>query len=215
MASQSVEEYIEAIYRLESANGVANTCDLADQLGVAPPSVTTMIRRLSRDGLVDHVRYYGVKLTDSGREMALVIIRRHRLAERLLTDVLGIPMDRVHETACKLEHVMTGELEERAYQILGEPRRCPHGHLLTGDEDLSLTTLSEAADGDVLCVVKLTDESDEFLQAVVELGLVPGALVEVSSNDGSALSVVINEGPSSVALDIASNVWVQPSGPCS
>ena len=92
MPSQSVEEYIEAIYRLGGEGGAVSTCDLAEQLGVAPPSVTTMIRRLSRDGLVKHVRYYGATLTEAGLKMALDTIRRHRLSERLLTDVLGIPL---------------------------------------------------------------------------------------------------------------------------
>ncbi|MBI2842964.1 MAG: metal-dependent transcriptional regulator [Armatimonadetes bacterium] len=208
MPSESVEEYIEAIYRIGGETGMVNTCDLAEQLGVTPPSVTTMLRRLSRDGLVKHVPYRGITLTTRGREMAAAMIRRHRLSERILTDVFGIPWERVHNAACKLEHVITGEIEDRAYQVLGEPERCPHGHLLEGSEDVALLLLSEVPEGERVVVVKLAEEGGEFLQTAAEIGLVPLAEVEVTSLTDGKMILDICGQRREIGADVASLVWV-------
>lgn len=213
MASQSVEEYIEAIYRLGGKTGTVNTCDLAEQLGVAPPSVTTMLRRLSRDGLVRHVPYRGISLTERGLEMAASMIRRHRLSERLLTDVLGIPWDRVHAAACKLEHVITGEIEDRAYEVLGEPERCPHGHLLEGDEIHCLRVLSDVAAGESVRVVKVADDDDEFLKAAAEIGLKPCAEVGVALSDDAGLVVNVSGQTQTISHEMAALVWVASLSP--
>lgn len=215
MPSQNVEEYLEAIYRLGGEKGRVNTCDLAEQLGVAPPSVTTMIRRMSRDGLIQHVRYHGITLTALGHEMAVSMIRRHRLSERLLTDVLGMPWERVHDAACKLEHVLTGEIEEKAYQALGEPERCPHGHLLSGAEETTLVQLSCVAPGTKVCVVKLTDEREDFLKHASNVGLVPSQEIEVESNDNE-IALIIGENKTSIKREYAEHIWVRlPAAPTS
>ncbi|MEN6373044.1 MAG: metal-dependent transcriptional regulator [Armatimonadota bacterium] len=210
MPSQSVEEYLEAIYRIGGETGTVNTCELATMLGVAPPSVTTMLARLTRDGLVEHTRYKGLKLTESGREMAASMIRRHRLSERLLTDVLGMPWQRVHEAACKLEHVMTGEIEERTYRALGEPERCPHGQMLNGDENEPLIALSCAKPGSKVRVVKLAEENEEFLIAVEKLGLVPSAEVTVSAISDSEICYSAAGTEHQIPIDLAQYVWVRP-----
>lgn len=211
MASQSVEEYIEAVYRLGGEKKPVSTCDIADQLGVSPPSVTTMISRLSRDGLVHHVRYYGITLTEAGLKMASSILRRHRLSERLLTDVIGIPLERVHDTACKLEHVMTGELEEKAFSLLGEPERCPHGQLLTGPEDESIVRLSLIEAGHRVEVVKITCESEEFLRAARELGVLPGAAILVESVDECGARISSGGEAVFVEREFTDDVWVNPN----
>jgi len=209
MASQSVEEYIEAIYRIGGESGRVNTCELAGLLGVAPPSVTTMLRRLSRDGLVKHVRYRGIILTPRGREMAASMIRRHRLSERLLTDVLGIPWDRVHDAACRLEHVITGEIEQKAYEVLGEPERCPHGHLLDGGDEQTLLRLGEVEPGGRAVVVKLADEGGSFLRCAAEIGLVPSAEVTVEARPDSGIALVIGNQRLTVDPALAKHVWVR------
>ncbi|MEN6521787.1 MAG: metal-dependent transcriptional regulator [Armatimonadota bacterium] len=213
MPSQSVEEYLEAIYRIGGETGTVNTCELATMLGVAPPSVTTMLARLTRDGLVEHTRYKGIKLTQSGREMAASMIRRHRLSERLLTDVLGMPWHRVHEAACKLEHVMTGEIEERTYKALGEPERCPHGQMLKGDDDESLVALSSVEPGSKVRVVKLAEEKEEFLIAVEKLGLIPSAEVTISSIIDSEICYSIAGNEHQISIDLAGLIWVCPVEP--
>lgn len=210
LASESVEEYIEAIYRLGGASGTVNTCELADALHVAPASVTTMLRRMSRDGLVKHLRYRGVSLTENGLEMATSTLRRHRLSERLLTDVLGMPWDKVHDAACKLEHVLTGEVEERAFQVCGEPKRCPHGNLLEGQEDQSLILLSDVAAGDRVGVVKLGDENPDFLHLVSELGLIPSTELTVNSRSEAHVTVAISGQEHLVDAALAARIWVQP-----
>jgi len=203
---------MEAIYRLGGDSGTVSTCELADLLGVAPPSVTTMLGRLSRDGLVKHIRYKGITLTSHGREMAAAMIRRHRLSERLLTDVLGMPWDRVHEAACKLEHVMTGEIEDRTFSVLGEPERCPHGHLLEGEEDESLVLLSDIAPGGCAVVVKLDEESPEFLKLAAESGLTPSTEVEVESICDGQVRVTVSGQSSDICRESAALIWVRPLG---
>ena len=210
MPSQSVEEYLEAIYRIGGKTGTVNTCELAEMLNVAPPSVTTMLGRLSRDGLVQHIRYKGIKLTEHGLEMASSMIRRHRLSERLLTDMLGMPWHKVHEAACKLEHVITGEIEEHAFEALGEPERCPHGHLLEGDEDKHLVLMSEITAGSRIKVVKLAEENEIFLITVAKFGLVPSAEVTVLSVTDSGTRYLLNETEHLALTEITRHIWVQP-----
>ena len=107
LVSNQAEEYLEAIYRLESKVGFARTMDLSRELGVVPGSITNTIENLERKGLVIHERYKGVKLTDNGQKIASSILRRHRLAERLLTDFLHLDWSEVHDPACKLEHALS------------------------------------------------------------------------------------------------------------
>src|SRR3972149_11503206 len=108
--SSEAEEYVEAIYKLQKSSGVAKTGELAEELRVVPGSITNTIKHLEKHGLVEHKPYRGVKLTAKGKKQALDIIRRHRLAERLLTDILGSKWDEVHENACKLEHALTKDV---------------------------------------------------------------------------------------------------------
>ena len=114
----------------------------------------------------------------------------------------------MHDAACKLEHVITGEVEENAYRILGEPERCPHGHLLIGAEEVCLVRLSEVAPGDFSAVVKLGCETEGFLLAASELGLVPAAELYVESVDESIVHVVLNDNRIAVDKSLASDVWV-------
>lgn len=210
MASESVEEYIEAIYRLGGEDGTVSTCDLADQLSVSPPSVTTMLRRLSRDGLVTHTRYRGIILTPLGRNMAVSTLRRHRLSERLLTDVLGMSWESVHDAACKLEHVITGEIETKAYEILGHPKTCPHGNPICCSEDRELTCLTESRPGDMAQVAKVADEGDEVLKAVAAIGLKPTAEFTVKSVSIDGVAIEVGGEHLMVTNSIAEHIWIEP-----
>jgi len=127
MLSASVEDYAKAVYVLESRDGVASTTALAERLGVSAPAVSAMVKRLAGLGYVTHVRYRGVRLTDEGRRVALEVVRHHRLLETYLHVELGVPLDRVHDEAEALEHVLSEELEELIAVKLGHPTHDPHG----------------------------------------------------------------------------------------
>lgn len=121
----ATKKYLEGIYRLQEKNGVARTGDIVKLLKVAPGTVTNTVRRLKREGLVAHEPYRGVKLTKEGRKIALRMIRRHRLSERLLTDILHVEWSKAHEAACRLEHGITDDITENLERVLGYPKTCP------------------------------------------------------------------------------------------
>jgi DtxR family transcriptional regulator, Mn-dependent transcriptional regulator len=128
LISASAQDYAKAVYALEARGGEAvSTNDLADRLGITPGSVSAMVRKLSELGLLEHEPYRGVRLTRDGRQVALEVLRHHRLIELFLAEELGMPWDRVHAEAEVLEHVISEELEQRIDQALGYPTHDPHG----------------------------------------------------------------------------------------
>ena len=126
--SQEAEEYIEIIYKLQERNGLAKTKELSENLHVVPGSITNTIEHLESHNLVMHEPYRGVKLTKEGERRALTIIRRHRLAERFLTDILKADWSTVHADACKLEHAMSKNVTNLLEEKLEHPKFCPHGN---------------------------------------------------------------------------------------
>jgi len=181
--SSEAEEYLEAIYRLEKKTGSAKTMELARQLKVVPGSVTNTIERLERRDLVIHEPYRGVKLTEKGRKIALNVLRRHRLAERLLTDILHLDWSEAHEAACKLEHALPADVIKPLEKTLGHPKTCPHGNPIPTacggiieQKSEPLVNLSPKVSG---IIVKIIEEKAEVLQHLATLGLKPGVCVEV------------------------------------
>jgi len=179
----TTEEYLEGIYKLQQKDDVARTSDLVKLLQVAPGTVTNTIERLEREKLVKHVPYKGVQVTDDGRKIALNVIRKHRLLERLLTDILHMGWDKVHNSACKLEHAVTEDLLNSLETILDHPTTCPHGNAIpttyggiNEEESESLTSLKPGERG---LVVRITEEEPELLQYLATLNLKPQAGVEV------------------------------------
>jgi DtxR family Mn-dependent transcriptional regulator len=181
--SGPVEDYLKAIYDLERVGEVASTNDIALRLAISPASVSGMVRRLADQGLITHEPYRGVRLTSEGRTAALRTLRRHRILECYLTEVLGYPWDRVHEEAERLEHAASEELIERMAATLGDPVQDPHGAPIpTRDgrvEESSLHTLAEMGQGARLRVRRVEDEDAERLRYLAELGIRPGALVRI------------------------------------
>ena len=178
-----VEDYLKAIYDLERVGEPATTNDIALQLRVSAASVSGMMRRLADQGLITHEPYRGVRLTTDGRQAALRTIRRHRILECYLTEVLGFPWDRVHDEAEQLEHAASEELIELMASALGDPRHDPHGAPIpTRDgrvEESTLRSLAEMGQGDRVRVRRMQDEDAERLRYLAELGIRPGALVRV------------------------------------
>lgn len=182
--TRSVEDYLKAIYHLSSQGGFATTSDIASALDVAPPSVSGMVKRLSETGLIEHVPYRGVQLTNQGRRAALRMIRRHRVLEVYLTQHLGYDWDGVHEEAERLEHAVSDDLIERMARALGEPRYDPHGAPIptaAGEiEEAELVTLAEATVGAWVELRQVDDGDPARLRYLADLGLTPGTRVRVT-----------------------------------
>ncbi|MEM1580972.1 MAG: metal-dependent transcriptional regulator [Candidatus Bathyarchaeia archaeon] len=181
--SNVIEEYLEAIYRLQERSGVARTNDLVLMLNVAPGTVTNTIERLEKKLLITHEPYRGVQLTGEGRRIALNVVRKHRLLERLLTDLLEVEWDKVHEIACNLEHWVTEDIARKIERVLGYPKTCPHGNPIpsengeiTGEETHPLTEFKIGERG---IIAKVIEEGSEFLQYMGRLGVKPEKYIEI------------------------------------
>lgn len=183
--SQSIEDYLKAIYELTLNEGRASTNELAEYLEVTPASVTGMVKKLSgtQPPLVEYQKHHGVVLTGAGQKVALEIIRHHRLLELFLHQMLGFPWDEVHAEADRLEHVISERFEERMAVALGDPRLDPHGDPIPR-RDLSLpstakTHLADLRPGQSGTIVRVRDNDAELLRYLSEQGVVPNAKVHV------------------------------------
>ncbi len=181
--SRSTEDYLKAIYDIESRDLPAQTSAIAEALNVAPPSVSGMVKRLSEAGLLEHVPYRGVQLTREGRREALKLIRRHRVIETYLTSRLGYDWDSVHDEAERLEHAASDLLIERMAETLGDPQYDPHGAPIPtvgGDiEEAAHMPLSEVPVGRKAILKMVSDKDPERLRFLASLGLKPGVSFEV------------------------------------
>jgi DtxR family transcriptional regulator, Mn-dependent transcriptional regulator len=178
-----VEDYLKAIYDLERDAQPAATNDIAERLAISPASVSGMMRRLSEQGLITHEPYRGARLTDAGRRAALRTLRRHRILECYLTEVLGYPWDRVHDEAERLEHAASEELIERMADALGDPVHDPHGAPIPSREgvveETSRRTLSDVGAGENVRVRMVMDDDGERLRYLAELGIRPGSIIRL------------------------------------
>jgi DtxR family transcriptional regulator, Mn-dependent transcriptional regulator len=178
-----VEDYLKVIFELEAGEGVAGTNEIAAELGVAPASVSGMVRRLAEHGLISHERYRGVHLTKAGRRAALRTIRRHRVIEAYLTRALGYPWDLVHDEAERLEHAASDELIDRMAAAIGEPTTDPHGAPIPTREgtldEPALLSLDTVDVGERVRVQRVGDRDAEQLRYLAELGITPGRQIEV------------------------------------
>ncbi len=182
--SEAIENYAKAIYALEQRGDRAVTTNaLAERLHVTPASASSMVKKLDDLGLVTHVPYKGVKLTDSGRRVALEVLRHHRLLELYLAESLGVPWDRVHDEAEVLEHVLSDELEELIAAKLGNPTRDPHGDPIPNEnleiEEGATECLASLAPGARGVFVRVSDSDPGMLRYLAELGITPGEQFEI------------------------------------
>lgn len=217
--SRSVEDYLKAIYGLSEQGDAASTSAVAEALDVQPASVTGMVKRLAEGGLLEHLPYRGVRLTEAGTREALKILRRHRIIETYLCERLGYAWDDVHGEAERLEHAVSDQLIERMAAALEFPSHDPHGAPIpteAGDiEAIDFTTLSEATPGTKLRIRAVKDDDPEHLRAAEALGLLPGARVEVESRTGGSIRVCLQVGGGSgethsVQPEMARHVFVVP-----
>lgn len=181
MPSATLEEYLETIYKLAQRGSVRPT-PIAEALGVSGPTVTATLKRLEQRGLI--VRDGGaVVLTEAGTSLAVDIIRRHRVAERFLVDVLGIAWEEAHEDACKLEHALSPRVIEALEAYLDNPEVCPHGHPIpTAEGEIAAVdgvALSEVPSGASTRILQVSEDDEAVLAYLGSLGMYPGTLVKV------------------------------------
>jgi DtxR family transcriptional regulator, Mn-dependent transcriptional regulator len=198
-----LEEYLEAIHELDEEGMQVIQARLADRLGHSAPAVSEMIRRLKAEGYLT-VEDRDVKLTTKGRVRAESVVRKHRLAERLLTDIIGLPWHKSHLEACRWEHVMSDEVESRLITLLGNPQTCPHGNPIPGSRPMAreLVALSSLLPGANIRLERVTEQIEIDLESLAYLsdnGFVPGTDARVASRapDGT---LTVEMGARSIAL---------------
>lgn len=210
-----LEEYLEAIHELEEEGTIAIQARLAERLGHSAASVSEMVRRLRVDGYVE-MQDRAVLLTAKGRARAESVVRKHRLAERLLTDVIGLPWHKAHLEACRWEHVISDEVEARLVVLLDNPTTCPHGNPIPGtgvaDYEDDLVALAMSEPGDRVCLKRVTEQVEIDLPSLTYLsenGFIPGADARVSAKapDGT-LTLELEEGTIALGPLLARQLFV-------
>ena len=212
--TKAVQDYLKAVYSLDAAGVPVTTSALAERMGVSAPSATAMMKRLADLGLVERAPYRGVVLTETGRRGALEVLRHHRLLERYLVDTLGLPLDKVHAEADRLEHALSEELEARIDEALGFPTLDPHGDPIP-DRDLKIISsvaraLLDLSPGDRATVSRVPDADADVLRYLRELALIPGEPVELTAIApfGGPVSVRTGTGDHAIARELAATVGV-------
>jgi DtxR family Mn-dependent transcriptional regulator len=182
------EEYLQTLFWLHEAGLQMTGANVARAMQLSPPTVHEMIGRLEKDGYITRAGDKTIGFTESGREHAEGIVRRHRLIERFLTDVLGIPWDEVHEEAERLEHAMSPVLEARMLAAIGDAKTCPHGHPIEAGARIEGAPLADVAPGATLTVLRFENEAEDLLHLLKATGIEPGMdATMVSSDDDEAV----------------------------
>jgi DtxR family transcriptional regulator, Mn-dependent transcriptional regulator len=214
-ATVAEEEYLQTLFWLHEAGLSMTGANVARAMQLSAPTVHEMIGRLERDGYITRAQDKTISFTDSGREHAEGVSRRHRLIERFLTDVLGIPWDEVHEEAERLEHAMSPVLEQRMLAAIGDAKTCPHGHPIFAGTRIDGVPLADVAEGASVRVVRFENEAEDLLHYLKGSGLEPG--LEGSLAASGADEVVVDAGGRmiSVTRSVAETVSVvaDPSPP--
>ena len=209
-----MQDYVKEIYKLRLEGKRATTSEIAERLGVRPPSVTAMVKRLSALGLAEHAPYRGVELTPAGERVALEVIRHHRLLELYLAQALGLSLDEVHSEADRLEHALSEELEARIDRSLGYPTHDPHGDPIPDAalrlDRKRLRTLASLEPGDEATIKRVPDGDDELLRYLAKLALVPGKKVKLRSAEpfGGPLTVRVGKAEHAISRELAGGIGV-------
>jgi DtxR family transcriptional regulator, iron-dependent repressor len=208
-ATVAEEEYLQTLFWLHEARLPMTGANVAKAMQLSAPTVHEMIGRLERDGYITRGGDKTIAFTGTGREHAEGVVRRHRLIERFLTDVLGIPWDEVHEEAERLEHAMSPVLEERMLAAIGDAKTCPHGHPIEAGSRIEGAPLADVTPGATLTVLRFENEAEDLLHALKTAGIDPGMEATLVSTDDDE---VVIEAPGgrrcSVTRSIAETVSV-------
>jgi DtxR family Mn-dependent transcriptional regulator len=212
--SEAIQDYLKEIYKLEASGARATTTAIARRLGIAPSSVTAMVKKLAVLGLADHAPYRGVELTEAGRKIALEVVRHHRLLEVYLAETLGLGIDAVHAEADRLEHVISEELEARIDQALGFPTHDPHGDPIPDAtlnlEARALRQLDQLEPGEAATVRRIPDGDAGLLRYLAGLELVPGCqlIVRRSEPYGGPVTVDVDGREHALSRELAGQIGV-------
>jgi DtxR family Mn-dependent transcriptional regulator len=214
-ATAAEEEYLESLFWLYEAGLPMTGANLARAMQLSAPTVHEMLGRLQRDGYIERNAERTISFTDSGREHAERIVSRHRMIERFLTDVVGVPWDDVHEEAEQLEHAMTPRFEAYVRASVGDARTCPHGHPIRVGERIDGVPLADCQPGAKVTILRLENEAEDLLHYLKHQGIEPGMRGEVVANDGETVSVAGDDTSATVTWSVAETVSVMadPSPP--
>ena len=210
----TTEEYLETILALEEEGVTPLRARLVERLGLSAAAVSETIGRLSDQGFVELAGDRSLNLTDKGRHLATTVVRRHRLAERLLTDVIGLEWEKVHREAARWEHAISADVEEKLVQLLGDPATCPHGNPIPGTKravrpqaTIALAK-SEAGKVTVARISEKLELSDDGLNFVATANLVPGATATVMGTEAGGVRVRTDSGEHVVPTKVAEQLYV-------
>jgi DtxR family transcriptional regulator, iron-dependent repressor len=226
--SATVEEYLETIYNMNAEDEVVIGARLAEKFHVSAPTVTEMLKRLVRDGYIEMDIKRQVTLTEEGNRAAEAVLRRHRLTERFLVDMLGMQWHQVHEEACRLEHFISGAVEDRVIASLNNPTTCPHGNPIPGSVEnartylkdqgavrLSMLTIGDTAT--ILLISEVVEDEEALILYLHDKGLTPGTQLTVLDKEDERESVdpqdenfkLLVEGSEvCISKAVASKIWV-------
>src|ERR671911_882253 len=208
-ATVAEEEYLQTIFWLQEAGLPMTGANVARAMQLSAPTVHEMIGRLERDGYVTRGADKVLAFTDNGREHAEGVVRRHRLIERFLTDILGIPWDEVHEEAERLEHAMSPVLEERMRVAIGDAKTCPHGHPIVEGAREPGVLLADVEPGADVRILRFENEAEEILHYLKSTGLHPGLEGKLESSDDDEVVVASDDGQHPVSKSVAETVSVK------
>jgi DtxR family Mn-dependent transcriptional regulator len=213
--SAAEQEYLESLFWLYEAGLPMTGANLARAMQLSAPTVSEMLGRLERHGYISRDAGRAIDFTESGREHAERIVSRHRMIERFLTDVVGVPWDDVHEEAEKLEYAMTPRFEAYVRSSVGDAMTCPHGHPIKVGQRIDGVPLADCEPGARVTILRLENEAEDLLHYLKEAGIQPGLVGEVATNDGENVTVNAKGESATVTSSVAETVSVlaDPSPP--
>jgi DtxR family Mn-dependent transcriptional regulator len=213
--SVAEEEYLESLFWLFEAGLPMTGANLSRAMQLSAPTVSEMLGRLERHGYIERTSARRIAFTDAGREHAERIVSRHRMIERFLTDIVGVPWDDVHEEAEKLEHAMTPRFEAYVRSSVGDAKTCPHGHPIRVGERIDGVPLADCAEGARVTILRLENEAEDLLHYLKRVGIEPGMTGTITASDGEIVRVQGEGGSSEVTASVAETVSVlaDPSPP--
>jgi DtxR family Mn-dependent transcriptional regulator len=214
-ATEGEEHYLETIFWLEEAGLPITGANIARAQQVSPPTVHEMVGRLERDGFVARNEDKSLAFTERGRDHAESVVRRHRLVERFLTDILGIPWDEVHEEAERMEHAMSPRLEQSMLAAIGDATTCPHGHPIVAGTREPGVPLADVAQGAKVRILRFENEAEDLLHYLMEAGLYPGLEGTLADPGEAEVTVEAAGAQISITRSVAETVSVaaDPSPP--
>ncbi len=215
MSSEHIEDYLKNIYKIQSVEGKVSTSSLSDTLQISPASVSEMVKKLADKGSLTHTPYKGVELTESGKRTALKIVRRHRLWEMFLVEVLHFGWEEIHEEAEKFEHIMSDKMEDKIDEVLGFPGVDPHGHPIPSKngtiKNIRAIPLNEAEEGATVRIIRVDDANAELLRYASSIGISLNKRIVVKQRIGFDNSLIIKIGNKEISISskLASSISVE------